>query len=271
MNQIEVKLIAYSESIETQKRLATFVIKIPKFVWGHVISHRVFSRNSASSRATPSKRIRKSVLKQPFVPVYFGKNKPGMQSGTALKGIQLWLSKKIWLWSRYFPVFFHFLGEKLKIHKEVLNRILEPWLMVDVIVSATEWSNFISLRTNESAQPEMQYIAQKIEFTLKNSTPNLLKEGEWHLPFLLEEEHSLDIDIKKKICVARCARVSYSLFNGRLSDIENDLKLCEKLSTSGHWSPFEHVATPLNEKNNIGNFVGWKQFRKEFIIESGSN
>lgn len=271
MSKIEVKLITYSESADTRKRLATFTLKIPKFIWGHIISHRTLSRNSASSRAIPAKRIRRDVLKNPFLPVYFGENKPGMQSGDALKGFRLWIAKKVWLWSRYVPVFFHYLGEKIGIHKEVVNRLIEPWLMVDIIITATEWSNFISLRTNEAAQPEIRYVAEQIDNLLKEQVPAKLQTGQWHFPFILEKEQTLDLDIKKKISAARCARVSYSLFDGKTSNIESDLRLCKKLSSSGHWSPFEHVAEALSREDRIGNFIGWKQYRKEFESESGGD
>jgi hypothetical protein len=271
MNNIKVDLIKYSESSDTGKRLATFVIKIPKFIWGHIISHRALSRNSASSRAIPAKRVRNSVLKTPFLPIYFGENKPGMQSGKRLTGLRLWVSKKIWLWSRYVPVFFHYLGDKIGIHKEVLNRMIEPWLMIDIIVSGTEWNNFLVLRNNQEAQPETRNVAEQIDFLLKNTKPEILKTGEWHLPFILDNEQPLDLETKKKISAARCARVSYSLFDGKKSDISSDLRLCEKLSSSGHWSPFEHSAEALKKKERIGNFIGWKQYRKEFKSESGGD
>lgn len=271
MNKISVKLIQYSECEATSKRIATFTLKIPKFIWGHIISHRTLSRNSASSRAIPAKHIRKEVLHNPFIPIYFGENKAGMQSGKPLNGTRLWFAKKIWLWSRYVPVFLHFLGEKIGMHKEVVNRILEPWLIVDIIVTATEWKNFISLRTNMVVQPEMRYVAEQINALLNEKTPAILSAGEWHLPFILENEKRLDLETKKKICSARCARVSYSLFNSNISDVESDLKLCEKLSLSGHWSPFEHVAQAMVSLERSGNFVGWKQYRKEFEEENGGD
>jgi thymidylate synthase ThyX len=77
--------------------------------------------------------------------------------------------------------------------------------------------------------------------------------------------------MKKKISAARCARVSYSLFNAKTSDSTSDLRLCEKLSSSGHWSPFEHAAQALAAKERVGNFVGWKQYRKEFENENNGD
>lgn len=269
-NNMKVNLLQYSESV-TGKRLATFTLRIPKFIWGHIISHRVLSRNSASSRAIPAKRIRQSVLRDPHLPIYFGENKPGMQSGKSLTGFKLYLAQKVWLWARYIPVVFHYFGEKIGIHKEVINRMLEPWLMVDIIVTATEWNNFLKLRMNEAAQPEIRYAAEEIDMLLKREVPIKLSVGQWHLPFVSPQEKKLDIETQKKISAARCARVSYSLFDGSKSDIQSDLKLCERLSSSGHWSPFEHAAMAMDMDTRAGNFIGWKQYRKEFENESGND
>lgn len=271
MNKIEVKIIKYSESAVTKKRIATFVIRAPKFIQAHINSHRALSRNSASSRAIPAKRIRTNVLHSPFVPVYFGENKSGMQSGDALKGFKLWCANKIWLWARYVPVLFHWFGEKVGIHKEVVNRLIEPWLVVNIVLTGTEWSNFITLRSNKAAQPEMQVIASKIDELLKNTAPQILQLGQWHLPFIQNNEVGLDLDQQKKISAARCARVSYKLFDGKDSNIDADINICEKLISSGHWSPFEHQAEALDNTNRSANFVGWKQYRKEFEGESGGD
>lgn len=219
----------------------------------------------------PAKKLRRKVLYSPFIPVYFGENRTGMQSGKEFKGFRFWFAKKIWLWSRFGPVFFHYLGEYIGIHKEVINRLIEPWIMTDIILSGTEWSNFISLRANEEAQPEIQVIAQKIKILLRETKPVELQPNQWHLPFIKEDEMSLDIEIKKKISTARCARVSYALFDGKVSNIESDIKLCERLLSSGHWSPFEHPAQALSKNERSGNFVGWKQYRKEFTNENGGD
>lgn len=186
-----------------------------------------------------------------------------MQSGEEFVGIKLLISKKIWLWSRYIPVMFHYLGEKISIHKEVLNRMIEPWLMIDIIVTSSEWNNFLKLRIKDDAQPETRLVAYKIQKLLKTNQSNILKTNEWHLPFILSDEENLGLEIKKKISVARCARVSYATFDGKISNIESDLKLYNKLLSSGHWSPFEHVAKALNEETRSANFIGWMQCRKE--------
>ena len=271
MNKISVKLIQYSECEATSKRIATFVLTMPKFIQPHINSHRALSKNSASSRAVPAKKLRAKVLNSPFIPVYFGENKAGMQSGVALKGFRLFVAKRVWLWSRYVPVFLHYIGEKVNLHKEILNRLIEPWIMTEVVLTGTEWSNFLKLRNNEMAQPEIQAVAKQISDIFEKSSPSKLKIGEWHTPFLKDDEKTLSLDIQKRVCTARCARVSYFLFDGKQSDVDSDIKLCERLLTSGHWSPFEHVAQATASLERSGNFVGWKQYRKEFEQESGGD
>ncbi len=271
MNEITTKLIALSECEATGKKIATFVLKVPKFIQPHINSHRSLSRNAASSRAVPAKKMRARVLLTPFVPVYFGENKAGMASGEPITGFRLFVIKRVWLWSRYVACFFHYVGEKAGLHKEILNRLIEPWIMTEIVLTATEWGNFLKLRDNPAAQPEIQVVAKQIINIFESTKPNKLKVGEWHLPFIKDAENKLDVELKKKISAARCARVSYFLFDGKPSDVESDVKLCERLASSGHWSPFEHVAQALSENERVGNFVGWKQYRKEFDNESGGD
>lgn len=272
MYKMSVKLLLFSESETTKKRIATFIITMPKFIQAQINSHRMLSRNAASSRAIPAKIIRQRVLKNPFIPVEFSKNKAGMRGGDHFTGIELFFAKKIWLYARYIPCFFHYMGEKLKIHKEIINRLIEPWMFTEVILTATEWENFLKLRIDNSSQPEIQFIAKNIKNILETEKPFILKTGEYHLPFISQEEkEKYSIEELKKISTARCARVSYKLYDGRDSSLEKDIQLCEKLITGGHWSPFEHITTPLSNLEQSGNFIGWKQYRKEFLYENGSD
>lgn len=270
--KVSAKLLLYSESEITHKKIATFIITIPKFIQAQINSHRALSRNSGSSRAIPAKIIRKRVIKNPFTPIEFGHNQSGMRGGKEVSGIKLILAKKIWLWSRFIPCFFHYLGEKLNIHKEVLNRLIEPWMFTEVVLTATEWANFIRLRSDNAAQPEIQIIAKEISRLLKSEKPQILKTGEWHLPFISKEESvEFDINVIQKISAARCARVSYKLYDGSSSNIEKDIALCDRLIFEGHWSPFEHIAMANETLDRSGNFVGWRQYRKEFENEHGGD
>ncbi len=154
----------------------------------------------------------------------------------------------------------------LGVHKQLTNRLLEPWFYQTVIVSATTFENFFALRDDSDAQPEIQKIAQMMKKEMKNSTPKLLQEGEWHFPLMddfseLSQKYSID-DIKK-ICVGRLCRISYLTHNG-VRNPDEDIKLCKGLEKNGHWSPFEHCAMAMDNSVQMGNFVGWKQYRKFF-------
>lgn len=269
---VSAKILKYSESRETSKKIATFVVTVPKFVQAHINSRRTLSRNSASSRAMPAYVVRKRVLKDPFIPVEFGKNRAGMRGGEQLGGIKIFFARQAWLLARFVPCFLHSFCEKLGLHKEVTNRLIEPWMFVEVILTGTEWKNFIKLRADNAAQPEMQIIAKDIDRLLRESAPEILETGQWHLPFVSDEEKAfIDHEILLKVSAARCARVSYKLFDGKSSNPEKDIILCDRLIEQGHWSPFEHVAQASNFLENSGNFVGWKQYRKTFKSESGGN
>lgn len=271
-SEIGAKLLLYSKCKDTEQTIATFIITFPKFIQAHINSHRALSRNANSSRATPAKVLRRRIIKDPYLPIEFGKERSGMRGGEEIQGVKLFISKKVWLWSRYIPCVFHFIGEKMGIHKEIINRIIEPWTWTQVILTSTEFSNFIKLRADNAAQPEIQKIAKDIKYLLDNNIPTEINSGDWHIPFIkLEEIAKYDIETLKKIATARCARISYKLYNGTLSNPEKDIELCNKLIKEGHWSPFEHVAQALSKKERIGNFVGFKQYRKFFENENGGD
>ncbi len=138
-------------------------------------------------------------------------------------------------------------------------------------VSATEWRNFFSLRTDSHADPAIQIIATMMRDAYQESTPVKVVAGDWHMPFIRADEHDLPIAAKQKISCARCARTSYSLRNGKVSDMESDVALFDKLAGSRHWSPLEHVAIAATDAVRFGNFVGWQQLRKHYENESGGD
>ena len=98
----------------------------------------------------------------------------------------------------------------------------------------------------------------------------MVELGRWHLPLIQDDERSLPDEELCKLSVARCARVSYLTHDGK-RDHERDLDLYERLlggGANGHWSPFEHVATPAADpQQHSANFVGWEQYRKRFPQE----
>lgn len=149
---------------------------------------------------------------------------------------------------------------EIGLHKQVANRLLEPYAWSHVILTATEFANFFNLRTDEGAQPEIKALANSMLIAYNESKPTKLSMGEWHLPYLRFEDYSLNLETQKALSVARCARVSYLNHDGTTPEIDKDLELHDRLLKYGHMSPFEHQATP--NSGWWGNFKGWKQYRK---------
>ncbi len=249
-------------------RLTTLEITLPRMVLAELNTHRVLSRNSASSRAIPVEKMLKRVEDNPYIPMYWGKNQKGMQADQELDAVAQEAAVQAWLEARD-----HAIAQARKLlsigaHKQLTNRLLEPFMWHTVIVSATDWRNFLGLRTHKDAQPEIQMIAKMMKATLDSNQPVMVENGSWHLPLVdAEEQQTLDPDLLPMISAGRCARVSYLTHDGK-RDPAADIQLAERLRSSGHMSPFEHVATPYPSVDPIGNFNGWWQLRKSFPNEA---
>jgi thymidylate synthase ThyX len=242
-------------------RLTTMEVTFPRFVLAEFNTHRTFSRNSASSRAIPTAKLIARVESDPVTPLEWGLNKKGMSATQTLAEESLDEAQRAWLEARDAAVEEAQKLHHLNVHKQVVNRLLEPFLWHTVIVTATEWQNFFDLRCTPSAQPELRKAALLMRDAMDASTPSPVSTGSWHLPLIQPDERSLDVEILKKVSVARCARVSYLTHEGT-REIEKDLELYERLKTDRHLSPFEHVATPADDTRMHANFRGWIQARQ---------
>jgi thymidylate synthase ThyX len=245
-------------------------LKIHRFVLAELNTHRVFSRNSASSRAIPISKIIEQVKNDPAMPVFWGQNQSGMQAQRDLDKNEKEEAIFEWLKHRDEAVNSAQKLYEIGLHKQLVNRILEPWIWHYVIVTATEWNNFFAQRCNAGAQPELQAGAMAAQLAYYTSKPKVVDFEEWHLPFIQDDESTLDIELLKKVSAARCARVSYLTHEGK-RDIEKDLQLYDKLANANpmHASPFEHVATPqISFLEHPKNFRGWIQMRNEFQNEN---
>jgi len=236
----------------------------------------VFSRNAQSSRAIPVKKSIEMVENEPVIPIWWGKNEPGMQASKELIDEAKEKAKAEWCKARKNAIVSATNLSALEAHKQIINRILEPYSWITVVVSATEWANFFKLRCHPDAEPHMRTLAELMLAVYKAGTPQNLGEGEWHLPYITDEDRKIftgkderDIEVLKRVSVARCARVSYLGHDGT-RDVKKDMELFEKLINgsggAGHWSPLEHVASPFPYR--MSNFEGWRQFRKLFIQEN---
>jgi hypothetical protein len=303
---IAATIVADSISAEG-KRITSIQARYPRFIHSELMTHRVFSRNASSSRAIPVARLIEDVERDPAMPIHWGKNQPGMQAREehnasvfmprepdehdSVGGVygsreEAWLGARDWAISaaREFS--------RAGYHKQIVNRILEPFAHINVLISATEWDNFFELRRHPDAQPEIHALANAMWDAQQGSEPVELSPGEWHLPYV----SILDWDAAKrhlkigrvtrdeprfeeiqallvKVSVARCARVSYLTHDLKTPEIAKDLKLYEDLvgAVPLHASPAEHQATPDGiwydtkqwQKPELhGNFVGWIQNRK---------
>lgn len=309
MTTITAKVIA--DSISPQNvRLTTLQLRYPRLIHSEVMTHRVFSRNASSSRAIPTKRLIQDVIDDPVTPIFWGKNQPGMQASeetdarlnvSAVIGLshRFEMSREqAWALARTKAVEMAWAFEEAGYHKQIVNRLLEPFAHINVLVSSTSFDNFFALRRHSDADPHIVALANVMWDAMQASTPVSLTPGQWHLPYIDQDgkdwlfdalngpdgdaEYMRRVILLRKVSAARCARLSYLTHEGRPTTVEEDLALYEKLVGGDlkHASPTEHQATPdyvvdlatakmlhMIEGDYVtahrhGNFAGWVQHRK---------
>lgn len=278
------KVIEHSVS-EEGIEILSMQLRYPRFVHAEFMTHRMFSRNASSSRAIPVERMIEEILQHPAMPIHWGKNQKGMQAENECSELVGSLTREeAWLMARDDAVKHARAFSAAGYHKQIVNRLLEPFMHINVIVTSTSWENFFTLRLHKDAQPEIRCLAEMMKAAKSASTPSLVKYGDWHLPYItVEERLNLNVETLKKISVARCARVSYMTHDGKTPSVEKDLELYDRLvgSVPLHASPAEHQATPdrigsfgWNDSTKHGNFLGWCQLRKflpnEYVAEENT-
>ena len=267
----EVRLIEDSLNPYNKIRITTLQLRYWRGIHAEFLTHRVFSRNASSSRAIPVSTFLKQVWYDPATPVHWGANQPGMKARTELTGFKKWFAQFMWKTSGKMVCCLVWLTNKVSSpHKQVFNRLLEPWQYISVIVTSTEWDNFFELRNHPDAQPEIQELAREMKYAIDNSKPT---ERYTHVPYITGSDYiALGQDASTgrlmQISTARCARVSYFTHDKQIPEIEKDLKLFNDLvgSVPIHASPTEHQAEALDSEEFNKNFRGWSQFRN--IVET---
>jgi hypothetical protein len=320
---ISAKKILHSISpggIELKSVLARY----PRFIHAEELTHRILSstpdmiveindgvmydrnlsRNASSSRAIPVQRLIDDILRDTAMPIHWGRNKKGMQADEGIwdayiknpfhpfdsmrKAGSILSPEQAWLLARDNAIKMAQAFADADYHKQIVNRLLEPFSHINVLITATDWDNLFELRDHKDAQPEIQVLARAIKAAFANSEPQVLQPGEWHLPFVTHDDRARvsstgilighrPIEQMIKISVARCARTSYLTHEGKVPTIEQDLRLYDDLVGARplHASPAEHQATPDQKAMNMnawltpglhGNFRGWNQNRK--ILEA---
>jgi hypothetical protein len=281
------------DSICNGKRITTFELDYPRFIHSELMTHRQFSRNAASSRAIPIEKMHDHIVQNMAQPIHWGINQAGMQAKDELQGLELRGAKSIWnaactevlIWSKSLA------GARL--HKQIANRITEPFQMMKTVVTATEWDNWYWLRDHADAQPEIAELAKMMFNCHDASIPQEIHPGQWHVPYVTRtfigdgikyfvDNERISVEDAKMVSASCCAQVSY-----RKSDdsLEKARMIFDRLINSEpvHASPVEHQASPMitvsdtwgslpwedgithmDRKGKFwsGNFKGWIQFRQ---------
>lgn len=277
--------------------IGTIACEYPRFIHGELMTHRLFSRNCASTRAVPFSAALKNLRENPADVVYWGKAMSGMQAREELAGWRLFAAKALWIAAREACILVARAFNAIGLHKQIANRILEPFQNISVLITSTEWDNFFALRTHESAQPEFQTLARMIQDEI-GKTPSV--ECKYHIPFVdsIMTYDGLHLHWPKgsgsnvslgdalKISASICAQWSYRKFDPSKEKAD---KIWSQLVESKpvHASPTEHQAWAMDEPEVIftvndhieswgdgvthldkrgrfwsGNLIGWIQHRQ---------
>lgn len=301
MTETSAKIICDSIS-PAGHRITTFEAVYPRIVLAEVNTHRLLSRVSASSRAVPVEKMIRRVTDDPYVPTHWGKNQKGMQAEEELSKDEQTVAASWWLGARDKAVESAKALRAVGVHKQITNRLIEPFMWHPTVISATEWDNWDHLRDHKAAHPDFRDLAHAMRELRLKSEPKQLHAAEWHLPYIDDEDwdklilgdptHPVLVQEKAcKVSVGRCARVSTLTHEGK-RDLQADVDLHDKMMAGGHMSPYENVARPMTpdelelfkqkkmkwypEKgwvwtgtytHFLGNVQGWVQLRKMIPYE----
>jgi len=158
MKKIEAQIVA--DSISPQgHRITSFLLTFPRFILAELNTHRLFSRNSASSRAIPFEKMVKMVKEDPFIPIAWQKDHKGMQGTEYLTEEEATTAEVRWIAASHNAITSakmlnnnYFGVQRPLVTKQLCNRLLEPFQWHTTLVTATEFENFFELRL-----PKYQY------------------------------------------------------------------------------------------------------------------
>jgi hypothetical protein len=244
----------------------TMHLRYPRIIHAELMTHRVFSRNARSSRAVPVKTMLAEVRDRPFVPWHWTRNQSGMQGvgmwdkSIVLKGAagqfvdsdQPMSREAAWLWGRDMACDLAESFSDAEYHKQIANRLIEPYTWIDVLVTSTDWKNFLHLRDHPAAEGHIRDLACLVNDAMAVAPINTLRPGEMHLPYIVQKDRDWAAKAAKAHCTtpktllamvsaARCARISYKPFDGDPT-YERELDRFKMLAGSDvvHASPMEH-------------------------------
>jgi thymidylate synthase ThyX len=252
-------------------RLTTFEIEYPRFILAELNTHKMLSKNSASSRAIPVEKLLEMIDTNPAMPVHWGQNQPGMSAREELNGRSKEAAQATWREARKIMISTTRVLTGIGLHKQVANRLCEPWQRMKTVISGTEWANFFHLRDHPDAQPEFKALASCMRTAYTQNKPHVLQAGEWHLPyvnsrvypgnviryFTESDDTDLSIDDALKVSAACCAQVSYRTMNDTLDKAQSIYsRLIE--SDPKHASPVEHQGMVMQVPNHVDSNNAWE-------------
>ena len=274
----EISAYVLADSVVNDDRFTTFKLKYPRFIHGELMTHRALSRNAASSRAIPIEKMIDYIMRFPAMPSHWGKNQKGMQAEmehnenimeTGGSFPEFVTREDYWLRARNAAVHHAKKFSAAGYHKQVVNRILEPYQTMDVVCSGTHFDNFFWLRCHKDAQPEIKILADAMFDALAKSTPKSLSAGEYHLPYVTDEvmeecnkraltDNVNPLYLALRVSASCCAQVSYRLND---TSIDKAINIYNRLVESEpmHASPFEHQARPITQED-IDDFEDFRNF-----------
>lgn len=255
-----VRAMVVADTLADGQRITTFQARYPRWLLAEVNTHGILSRSSQSSRAVPLKVRIEQVRNNPVLPLAWGGEQRGMVAGEPLRQHDAEHAEAIWLQTAKHAAWTAESLGQVGVHKQWASRVLEPYLMVESVITGTDWANFLALRCAPDAQPEFRELALCIQALLEQHQP---VSGYLHAPYA---SPALPDHQRVVVSAARCARVSYYRSDtGKPSDYADDLALTLRLLEDGHMSPFAHIATSDSYQENPrpSNFAApWEQFRK---------
>jgi hypothetical protein len=261
------------------KRITTFELEYPRFIHSELMTHRAFSKNSASSRAIPVPTMLKMVWNNPAMPVHWGKYQKGMTADEELNGLRLWMAKKLWVGFSRVSCAMAWLLWKVGLAKQLTNRLIEWCGHIKIVLTGTEFENFFHLRRHKDAQPEIHALADVMFEAREQSVPDRLEIGQWHLPYierghfgeddefryyLLDENGTssfITLEDALRISSSLCAQISYRKVD---DSIEKALAIYNRLVNSTPVHCYDEHTEVLTESG----FKFWRDVLSDDKIAS---
>lgn len=276
-------------------RLTTMLLSYWTMIHQDILTHRTMykmtvdevdrcleltaNKSTNSNRAKPTRQVLSEVWRTPFCPSRFPMRAATMHSSRGyLTGWRHHVARFLWLKSRYVMMALAIILMSLPgVHKQVANRLLMPWTMTTLVITSIDawWLHFFTLRDHFMAQDEVQDVARLAHQEYSTHVPQYLQEGEWHLPFLSDEDNARwPLSMRLVLSVARCARTSYAKTHQEMllraqhgATIHSDMQLYRTRlhgMVPPHDGPKEHQARAVSDPTyQSGTLIGWSQLRHD--------